>query len=698
MENAQEFPTTGENPKQILESIIQQIWAARRLTHKNLPTESEQAYRKVAEFARKHGRYAESLIVQAAIYELREQFEEAMWYFEQAACDKDNQLKGIAWFFLGSVYRERYISNDKEKQDNAIKYYENALAEPAFDKRHWAQNNMANIYFRKQEYDKADELYQDCLKAEDGTRYISLYNLGRMALDQKDADGEKDYEKAIEYFQQAFDEAGDDYDMLGACKREMGTAYILITLDRNIDEVSKAILCWKEAENEFDAFDKIGENQTGKSRKAAVTHAKIRIANRLLAKGDIQKTKFECRPDEEVLLRWWPPEETGPDGYSTPEERIFSQIEAVKYDRYHQYNDKKNSRFAAKNEQEENSAKNVLAILRGWGSASPLIEDASSSCRGGGYFLKWRDKGLIIDPGLDFMYNFRANGFHMREVQAVAISHDHTDHNFDLGAIDDVFYEMSKRTENEEAKLQWSYNLYCDEGTRKKDFLNKKAVQRQIFNVDYNDVGTYKNKEKSFDLTQGENKNKCLPFRIHFFRVKHGKDFPAFGIRVECIPSDGGKPIVVGFTCDTEYFEQIDKYDNDKLVDHLQGCDILVAHVSQPTLGELLTNRMPPRENHLGYRGVAKLVKNCNPKLTVIGEFWAGFADMRIDIAKGLKRINDKAVIIPSSIGLFINPKTGEIECSNCKKWEPAANIHVTAAKDEFGPLGYICSLCRMNP
>jgi ribonuclease BN (tRNA processing enzyme) len=280
----------------------------------------------------------------------------------------------------------------------------------------------------------------------------------------------------------------------------------------------------------------------------------------------------------------------------------------------------------------------------------------------------------------------------------VAVSHDHTDHNFDLMAIDDVFYEMSKRSENAEAKAKWCYSLFCDEGTRKKQFLDKKATHRDISNVEYNNLKNFKNKELSFHLDEVEDERKRLPFRIHFFRVKHGIDFPAFGIRVECIPSDGSKPTVIGFTCDTEYFEQMDKNDTDKLVDHLQDCDILIAHVSQPTLGELLTTRLPPRENHLGYRGVAKLVKNCTPKLTVIGEFWAGFADMRIDIAKGLKRINDKAVIVPSSIGLFINPKNGEIECTNCKRWEPAANIHVTAAKEEFGPLGYICSLCRMNP
>ena len=43
------------------------------------------------------------------------------------------------------------------------------------------------------------------------------------------------------------------------------------------------------------------------------------------------------------------------------------------------------------------------------------------------------------------------------------------------------------------------------------------------------------------------------------------------------------------------------------------------------------------QDSHLGYRGVEKLIKGCNPrpKLVLIGEFWAGLADLRMDIAHG---------------------------------------------------------------
>ncbi len=685
----------------LLKQFSDQIWSARRKTHKNLRNESEQAYRQAFATARGHGLYAESLIAQAAIYELNEQFEEAIWYLEQSANDKSNQLEGIAWFFLGSAYRERHPVLIRNPQNGsspykAIEYYQNALKDEAFDKRNWALNNLGNIYLRQGDYAEAAKQYEECLKFPDpATHYITWYNQGRLALAMKK------YPEALAHLDRSVNGTEDDFDMRGSCYREMGTALMLDVLENgrptetHDEKVSQAIRCWEKAQSEFDRFDSRSKNQPGRSGKSAVALAKMRIAQRYLDKRPPLETfRSNLKPDDRVLLTWWPPEETGPDGYSTPEERIFSQIEAVKYDRYQQYS-KRNQPTAQPGNGTERGGRydNTLIILRGWGSASPLIEDASSACRGGGYLVKWRGKGLVIDPGLDFLYNFRANKFHMREVQAVAVSHDHTDHNFDLMALDDIFYEMAKRAETEEEKKAWCYTLLCDEQTRKKPFLLNQAFHRKVDEVIYRDLKGLEDKEKTFwaeDLK--------LPFHVHFFRVKHGKGFPAFGLRVECLSEDWKKTeATIGFTCDTEYFDQMSQDDDDALAKHLQQCDVMIAHVSQPTLAELLSSGAS-KETHLGYRGVAKLIRQCNPGLTLLGEFWAGFADMRIDIAKGLKRINDKAIIIPSSIGLFVDPKANEIECSNCKNWVPADTIHVTAATQEFGPLGYICPLCQMKP
>ncbi|MGV3465065.1 MAG: MBL fold metallo-hydrolase [Heyndrickxia sp.] len=673
--------------QQAINTFVDLLLEARRLTHKSRNADSELKYREAEEFAIQNDLYAEAQIAQAAILEIKEQYGKAMLGFEQAAKNPANNLKGWAWFFLGSSYIEKYPIQKNVNYDlssfKAIEYYENAIKDVNFNRKNWAHNNLANIYFRLGKHALAKEHYEISKNSGDTTRYITFYNLGRLGLD------EKHFDEAISWFKKALEETKDDFDMAGTCFREMGTAHILKTLDLSIDEKSLAIECWDKAKKEFEKHSVSSGNSLALSGKAAVALAKIRLAKSM---GNLNKDSL--KDEDKILLRWWPPEEAGPDGYSTPEERIFSKIESIGQDRYFSYDSKNNSRFSKHNSSGVIGGinKNVLAVLRGWGSATPLIEEATSSCRGGGYFIKWNDKGIVIDPGLDFLQNFRSSGFHMREINVVLISHDHTDHNFDLAALDDIFYEMSKRSNNQ--KNEWKYRLICDENTVRKDFLSKSLKHRSINTINYSNVDDNPDKEYCIDLS-----SKSLPFRIYYFRAKHSI-FPAYGIRIECLSEKENDPIVkIGFTCDTEYYEQFDDNDilKDNLNDHLKNCDVLVAHISQPTLTELVASSEIKRD-HLGYRGVAKLIKNVKPGITILGEFWAGYADMRIDLAKGLKRICDDSIIIPSSIGLFLDPVRKEIECSICKRWETSQNIHVTSPTEEFGSLKYTCSLCRMQP
>lgn len=712
-----------------LNEFVEMMWNARFMAQKKLSTQSMEAYRKAAQFASCNGLEVEARIADAAVYELAGQWQEAILCLAQCLTSPNNKLMGMAHFFMGSVYSE---VNQVEK---AIEHYDAAIADQRFDKAAWAHNNLGNMYFRKakdataennQEMceawtAKVDAHYKASLEFEVEARYTTLYNLGRVALSRRD------FAAALKYFNKSIKTnvpaEGQDYNelMKGAAYREKGTTYVLPLLENKgnaAKHLPKAIKWWEAAIIEFNNSDRQSSTSGGVSGKAAVALAKIRLANQWLESKRTPREEMHKegnrteKNDDYFLLRWWPPEEAGVDGYSTPEERIFSRIEAIGQDRYDLYKLKANSRFAARKKDPnlpdsasncDEPGQNVLAILRGWGSATPLIEDASSACVGGGYFLKWRDKGLVIDPGMDFMRNFRACGFHMREVDGVIVSHDHTDHNADLIAIDDVFYEMHRRSpqkegeagqrEGKEDEPKWIYHLIGDDRTRDKEFLKGDSGHRRPWRF-YSQVEDQEKGEMSINLSL---KNPPLPFKIHYFKAEHGgPHFPAFGLRIECLPqNEGEKSIFIGFTCDTEYFVGLEE--------HFKNCDILIAHISQPTLAELLS-RSNHKKNHLGYRGVAELVTKCKPKLTILGEFWAGFADMRIDIAKGLQRIYDESYaesrtesrILPSGVGLFVNPENLEIDCSGCHKWRPASNISVSATDTDFGPLKYLCPFCRM--
>ncbi|MBL9130487.1 MAG: hypothetical protein JNG86_04760, partial [Verrucomicrobiaceae bacterium] len=148
-----------------------------------------------------------------------------------------------------------------------------------------------------------------------------------------------------------------------------------------------------------------------------------------------------------------------------------------------------------------------------------------------------------------------------------------------------------------------------------------------------------------------------------------------------------GQPdFILGYTGDTCYFET--------LPDHLQGCDVLLAHISMPDEEEY-ENRDHFKKFHLGYNGLAKLIEKTQPKMVLVGEFWAGLADIRIDLIKGLRgRTGSKIPILPTGLGFHLKLPSLEVECTGCKKPVPHDNIKIAPATSPFGPLGYLCPRC----
>ncbi|HUU17587.1 MAG TPA: MBL fold metallo-hydrolase [Sedimentisphaerales bacterium] len=286
-----------------------------------------------------------------------------------------------------------------------------------------------------------------------------------------------------------------------------------------------------------------------------------------------------------------------------------------------------------------------------------------------------------MDPGHDFLMNFHDQKFHLRELDAVLVSHNHPDHTHDLKSIDDVKYEMWANSK----KKPKPYSLVLDNDTDRSTeewTREPKGFRKPPIRVDAN-------RQDKVDLY----KEAGLPFNVDSFKVEHTKDVPnAVGYRVSCMKEQ--KPILtVGFSCDTKYFPELC---ND---DELGGCDILVAHMSQPEIPELKDPvNAKFKEEHLGYRGTIELIKRCKPKLTIISEFWAGLADARILLLQGLRNRCKTNNILPGGVGLLVKvtcePMSFQILCTNCKKWTQHEKIKIGSSSVSFGPLNYLCLDC----
>lgn len=310
-----------------------------------------------------------------------------------------------------------------------------------------------------------------------------------------------------------------------------------------------------------------------------------------------------------------------------------------------------------------------------------LLEGSERRWRGGGYFLKWRGYGIVIDPGFDFLRNFHDAGYHGREINAVIVSHNHPDHNSDLKDIDDLRYELYKRRGAEPSAGSTPYVLLWDQDT---DAATSFGIEKPQHHHD--PVLLQSGFPQPINL-QDHPAN--IPIRLTPFKVNHGKDVPhAMGMVVELLDDDGEPAMRIGYTADTVYFSERHK--------HLSDCDILIAHISQPSIEEL-QDASKLKEVHLGYRGTARLLKECQPKLALIGEFWAGLTDLRISLVKGLRQRSDVKTILPAGLAMHVRLPTMEIECTECAEPVSFGEIKVAPPTETFGSLAYLCPNCMIG-
>jgi tetratricopeptide (TPR) repeat protein/ribonuclease BN (tRNA processing enzyme) len=555
--------------------------------------------------------------------------DEAIKAYRNALDDPSYDTPGNAWNNLGAAL------DAKGAHDEAIEAYRKALDDPKYDNRGHAWNNLGTALAAKGAHDEAIEAYRKALDdPKYDTRGYAWNNLGN-ALDAKGA-----HDEAIEAYRKALDDP--KYEHQASTLTNLAQTFVAVGRQKEAEEAFEKALA---------SADLLGD-----------AHVRARLGLQLL-KAKIEPAALS--PDDRAL--------TGKSaGTSTDqiESGVIAAIQAAGDTQYEKYIDKPDSK-----------RDDTLSILRGWSSAVTLLEGSERRWRGGGYFLKWRGYGIVIDPGFDFLRNFHDAGYHGREVHAVVVSHNHPDHNSDVKDIDDLRYELFKRLAGNKISTCQPYVLLWDQDT---DGATKFGFEKPKHQ--HEPVVMPSGFPQAINLLNHAAK---IPVRVTPFKVNHGSDVPhAMGMVMELLDKKGNPAVRVGYTADTGYFEDLPQ--------HLNGCDILIAHISQPSIEEL-RDASKLKEVHLGYRGTARLLKECQPKLALIGEFWAGFTDLRISLVKGLRQRSGVQAILPAGLAMHLQLPSLEVECTECKKPTPFAEIKIAPPTDNFGSLAYLCPGCMIG-
>jgi len=236
-------------------------------------------------------------------------------------------------------------------------------------------------------------------------------------------------------------------------------------------------------------------------------------------------------------------------------------------------------------------------ILRRWSSYTPRVpRPRISQVKGGGYFLIWKGKGIVIDPGFDFLINLYNEGFSISDIDAIIVTHPHIDHMDDLIATLILIFEQKlirsniKVTEEEIKEIEKRINK--DEGGKK-----EKAIRKIVGEgIDlFLSPGTFQNfnrwisaqEEVSAKAHSTASVHPLTPdailnlkdsykMEIETIKAEHDPlkrigEYP-IGIILRLYDDDGEEPLFnIGITGDTAWYEDIKE--------RYQNCDILVAHL-----------------------------------------------------------------------------------------------------------------------
>lgn len=269
----------------------------------------------------------------------------------------------------------------------------------------------------------------------------------------------------------------------------------------------------------------------------------------------------------------------------------------------------------------EAKALGKFVVLRRWQSFNPKIPRAPGMVvPGGGYYLCWRGKGIVIDPGYDFIQNFYDEGFSIEDIDAIVVTHSHPDHDDDLSSLITLvrewndYYEslgLAERVKNLDLFLNesahWKFAPWLQASSVKLGRVISLPTLYWDKDTEMSSDGPIRGKNVRIDLREHSDAvsrgNKPYHMVIEVTPAWHddviGKT-AAIGIKFHLYKDDPDAAdtadtvlaAIIGYTSDTgEYGFVINEDDPTagvlRVDREYEDCDVLVAHLGDIRIREL---------------------------------------------------------------------------------------------------------------
>ncbi len=298
---------------------------------------------------------------------------------------------------------------------------------------------------------------------------------------------------------------------------------------------------------------------------------------------------------------------------------------------------------------------NKMKMIRKWNSSTPLYSQNASL--GGGYYLTLKNKhgetkGIVIDPGYNFLEIFREQLLGVQDIDAIIITHDHDDHS---EAVEGILSLVAK------------YNDYRLHGPSKViDIFGSPGIMLKYQGLFSKTDKTGQN-EIHFQLMIPGNRISAIDgeptmdkygFNITVNQAYHPELWTnqesAVGLTIETNLLCNHHPLKIGITGDTRY--------EPFLGNQYQDAQVILLNI-----GSLEKEEGKFLHSHLGLCGSINLLKEARmgkPLLAILTEFGEEFRGRRKTISKIIELwaqpmepqlMNHELRVIPADLNLEID-------------------------------------------
>lgn len=263
------------------------------------------------------------------------------------------------------------------------------------------------------------------------------------------------------------------------------------------------------------------------------------------------------------------------------------------------------------------------------------------------------------------MENFHGNQLFIQDIDVVIVTHNHIDHNNDLGKIIDMDYQLEKPIYYYIDKE--TYSKFCDD----LENVEKRSVNyvKKIFpDIRENKI-------------QIKIPGKATKIEMYICQTVHNCE-GSFGFKMNL------NNMVLGYTSDTKYTEEIGEFFKDS--------DVVIANISETNRRDMMLLEL--KETHLGVYGVYNLLKKITKPnvMCLLTEFFGGFGDIRLELADIVKEYLDSSNIdiVPVDIGMLYYLDDKKFLCDSCEGKADRNERSIVRMGKENKMLYCLCGKC----